>query len=72
MFNVYFVVFLNRNTYEKFEVDVLVYKIVDIANIVKEKMDKVVFLFGYKFRQKVQERFNSESFVDDFDVFFLE
>lgn len=72
MFNVYFVVFLNRNMYEKFEVDVLVYKIVDIANIVKEKMDKVVFLFGYKFRQKVQERFNSESFVDDFDVFFLE
>lgn len=50
MFNVYFVVFWNRNIYEKFEVDVLVYKIVDIANIVKEKMDKVVFLFGYKFR----------------------
>lgn len=50
MFNVYFVVFWNRNIYEKFEVDVLVYKIVDIVNIVKEKMDKVVFLFGYKFR----------------------
>lgn len=50
MFNVYFVVFWNRNMYEKFEVDVLVYKIVDIANIVKEKMDKVVFLLGYKFR----------------------
>lgn len=49
MFNVYFVVFWNRNTYEKFEVDVLVYKIVDIVNIVKEKMDKVVFLLGYKF-----------------------
>lgn len=45
-----FVVFWNRNTIEKFEVDVLVYKIVDIANIVKEKMDKVVFLLGYKFR----------------------
>lgn len=64
---VYFV-FWNRNTHEKLEVDASAHKTVDIANIVKEKMDKVVPPLGHKSRQKAQERPNSESFVDDPDV----
>lgn len=58
----------NRNTHEKLEVDASAHKTVDIANIVKEKMDKVVPPLGHKSRQKAQERPNSESFVDDPDV----
>lgn len=63
-----FVVFWNRNAIEKLEVDASAHKTVDIANIVKEKMDKVVPPLGHKSRQKAQERPNSESFVDDPDV----
>ncbi|KAJ8305726.1 hypothetical protein KUTeg_016271 [Tegillarca granosa] len=40
---------------------------VDVCNIVKEKPDKVVPPLGYKPR-KVEERANSEDFIDDPDV----
>lgn len=58
----------SRNTHEKLEVDKSVHKTVDIANIVKEKLDNIVPPLGHKPRQKAQERPNSENFVDDPDV----
>lgn len=56
-----------RKTEEKLEVDESARKTVDVCNIVKEKPDKVVPPLGYKPR-KVEERANSEDFIDDPDV----
>ena len=53
---------------EKLEVDSSARKTIDISNIVKDKSDIVVPPLGSKLLRKVEERANSENFVDDPDV----
>lgn len=57
-----------RNKVEKLEVDSSAKKTVDISTIVKDKSDIVVPPLGSKPLRKVEERPNSENFVDDPDV----
>ena len=57
-----------RNKVEKLEVDASARKTVDISNIVKDKSDITVPPLGSKPLRKVEERPNSENFVDDPDV----